>query len=527
MRPAHPSISPERVGGVDKRVWPMIALVAAFAVIIMKDISISPVIMLGVGGLGLLGLFMTSLETPSIALYMLIAYLPFSRLLVGDFGTHTFALNLTNILTILIFIGYSVHQSGKKDAGSRSNSPMNGLVWLFCFMGAVSLIKAGYQYGSWYIWELITPLKRWLTPVLFYFLALWVVRDKRTLKTVVVLIMAVTAMVALMAIRDYMNVGDMNFESSRVGGIAEQPNTLGAFFVYYMFLFLGFFLIYAKRPKAWLLLIPLALCFRGIMVTFSRGAYLGFASGCLAAFFFRSKITLLAILAVVALLFTNPSLLPAGIRYRMGMTIEHPTTSMTLPGEDITETLEDSAAQRIEIWRTGLRIIKDHPWWGVGYGAFPFFLHEYSQGHFGYRDAHNSYLLIAAEMGIPTLVVFFLVLAAAFYYTYWLYRRTTDQTHKAIALGFLAGLFGLLVANMFGSRMDDQAVSSYFWILCGLIIRAVLMEREAAGAGATVKVRAGSTAATAVMMAPVVARKARGPLPAIEYDRLRRRIRRR
>ena len=513
-------------GGVDRRVWPMIAIIAALAVIVMKNISLPAAVILGIGVLGLLGLFMTSLETPSIALYMLIAYLPFSRLLVGDFGTHTWALNLTNLLTLLIFVGYSMHHSGKKGAGSGSSSPMNALVWLFCFMGAVSLIKAGYQYGSWYIWELITPLKRWLTPVLFYFLALWVVRDKKTLKTVVVLMMVVTAMVALMAIRDYMNVGDMNFDSSRVGGIADQPNTLGAFFVYYMFLFLGFFLIYAKRPKAWLLLIPFLLCFRGIMVTFSRGAYLGFAAGCLSAFFFRSKVTLLAILAVAALLWTQPHLLPAGIRYRMGMTVEHPTSSMTLPGEDITETLEASAAQRIEIWRNGLQMIKDNPWWGVGYGAFPFFVHQYSQGQIGYRDAHNSYLLIAAEMGVPTLLIFLLTLVTAFYYTYWLYRHTEDETHKAIALGFLAGLGGLLVVNMFGSRMDDQAVSSYFWMLCGLIIRAVLMEREAAPAQARGQVLQSHIECRIARPDPIL-RKARGPLPAAEYDRLRRRMRRR
>src|SRR3989338_3840081 len=133
--------------------------------------------------------------------------------------------------------------------------------------------------------------------------------------------MVVMVLVALMAIRDYLNAGDSSLEKSRVGGIAEQPNMLVAFFCYYMFLFLGFFLVYYRKPKAWLLLIPFALCFRGIMVTFSRGAYLAFATGCLGAIFFRSKVLFACLLVLIGWMAINPSLLPAGIRYRMGQTI--------------------------------------------------------------------------------------------------------------------------------------------------------------------------------------------------------------
>jgi O-antigen ligase len=459
---------------IDKRVWPMIMGIGFFGFLIVKEVSLPSEVIMAFGGLGLLGLLMMGLQSPEIPLYVLVAYLPFSRLLVGDFGTEAYAFNMTNILTLWVLLGHAMRQ-GSRGEPVFQGSALSKAVWLFALMGAVSLLRSAWIFGSWYVSEFVTPLKRWLTPVFFYFLALWVVRDKRTLKTVVVLIMVAVAVVALMAIRDYEYVKYSSFEKSRVGGIAEHSNTLGAFFVYYMFLFLGFFFTFPKKPKAWLLLIPFLMCFRGIMVTFSRGAYLAFAAGGLTACWFKNKLLFVITVALGALMLLNPIFLPAGIRYRMGQTVQ--ATSPFVEA-DVTESLEASSATRIRIWRGAVQMIRENPLWGVGYGTFPGHIPRYTQGAIGHMDAHNSYLLIAAEMGIPTLLVFLFVLLMAVYYTYWLYRRTEDRAMKAIALGFLAGLGGLSVANLFGSRMDSQQVSSYFWILAGLIMRAVIMERE-------------------------------------------------
>ena len=65
-----------------------------------------------------------------------------------------------------------------------------------------------------------------------------------------------------------------------------------------------------------------------------------------------------------------------------------------------------------------------------------------------------------------------------FWKSRWLYRRSRDPFFRAMALGWLGGLSGLLVANMFGSRLNSEEISSYFWILCSLIMRAVWIEQQ-------------------------------------------------
>ena len=65
---------------------------------------------------------------------------------------------------------------------------------------------------------------------------------------------------------------------------------------------------------------------------------------------------------------------------------------------------ETSNAQRIEIWKKTLISIKERPLLGVGIGNFPVVL---SQDLFLAKagsSAHNIYLNIAAEMGIPALI---------------------------------------------------------------------------------------------------------------------------
>jgi len=468
-------VNAQKLMGLDRRMWPIIMMIGLFGWIVMKDIRMPSEILGVFAAMGLLGLFMTSVGSPELGLYVLIAYLPFSRELVGDFGTDAYAFNLTNILTLWVFGAYVLNRSGK-GKGLFQGSPLSNVILLFCALGGASLIRAGFEHGSWYIWEFVTPLKRWLTPIFFFYLALWIVEDRRVLKSAAVLIMITVGIVALMAIRDYMNAGTGSLEKTRVGAIADQPNMLAAFFVYYMFLFLGFFLTLKKSSlKTWFFLVPFLMSFRGIMVTFSRGGYLGFAAGGLGACWHKSKILFIIACAALAFAIANPWVLPKGVQYRMGMTVK----SHAALGEGVVaESLDESAGNRIRIWRGAIAMVKDYPWWGVGYGAFPGYIGSYTAGEFPQVDAHNSYLLIAAEMGIPTLIVFVLVIGVGWYQARWLYIRTKDVTLRAIALGMLAGIEGLLVVNMFGSRMDDQAVSSYFWILLGLVMRGVLIERE-------------------------------------------------
>ena len=79
---------------------------------------------------------------------------------------------------------------------------------------------------------------------------------------------------------------------------------------------------------------------------------------------------------------------------------------------------------RYLFWRNTLVMIEDHPLAGVGPGNFRIVYPRYSRSYAwdmvsGYkkraRKAHNDYLQVAAECGIPALVVLLLLLGRQFY----------------------------------------------------------------------------------------------------------------
>ena len=252
------------------------ALVLAFSYIIAKDVVIPSWILVSVAFVGGICLLVVGLDKPQIVTYVLVAYLPFSKVLVGGFGGMAVAFNLTNLLMLFIFVVWMTGRFSENEP-LWLKTPLNLPIIFFILMGCLSVVRGSY-YGTGYIWFAFVEFKRWITPVLMYFLVLNTVKDRATIKNITVIMMVVTTVVGLMAIYDYINVGEASLDASRIGGIAEHSNSLAAFFNYYMFLPFGFFLMNKSRFKYWLLLIPFLIQFRGIMVTFSRGGYLAFAA---------------------------------------------------------------------------------------------------------------------------------------------------------------------------------------------------------------------------------------------------------
>jgi hypothetical protein len=142
---------------------------------------------------------------------------------------------------------------------------------------------------------------------------------------------------------------------------------------------------------------------------------------------------------------------------------------------------------RILMWTDGLRLMREHPWFGVGMNSvrdawWRFDLAAYRKyplrSHF-----HSTPIQIGVESGIPALIAWVLFMGVYVRMLVRLVARARDEQDRwsyGFALGALGATSGFLASSLVHYDFGDSNVIFLFWFLAGiaLAVRQQLMERE-------------------------------------------------
>jgi len=140
---------------------------------------------------------------------------------------------------------------------------------------------------------------------------------------------------------------------------------------------------------------------------------------------------------------------------------------------------------RIELWKAGIQMIREHPWFGVGPERVSVeFLRIYRGANLGniyYGHLENNFLQIAAERGLicfATFLWFLLELYAG------LFRlvRLADESTRWMALSGLAALTGFIVSGLFQYNFGDSEILLLLLFIVSMPF-GVLHERNGEKAG--------------------------------------------
>lgn len=110
-------------------------------------------------------------------------------------------------------------------------------------------------------------------------------------------------------------------------------------------------------------------------------------------------------------------------------------------------------------WEAGLKMIREHPFVGIGIAAFKPQMDNYRPDWYDGPAfmAHNAYISVAAEIGIPGLLLFVSTLIATYVSLEQMYRRhSTLPLIRQAAIGLQAGLVGNIVAISFVSAEHHE-----------------------------------------------------------------------
>ncbi len=133
----------------------------------------------------------------------------------------------------------------------------------------------------------------------------------------------------------------------------------------------------------------------------------------------------------------------------------------------ITATNRDTSIRgRLEALKAGTEMVQEHPIRGVGFGMFEWEYPKHTRSTYVYQrpmSAHNMYITLAAESGIPAIFAFLLLVFCAFRElrkAQHVFQERGDVLLLNISIALEIGMIGFLVGGFFLS----QLYLLLFWI---------------------------------------------------------------
>lgn len=243
----------------------------------------------------------------------------------------------------------------------------------------------------------------------------------------------------------------------RISGFMSQWMTYSGLLMLVLVLLAAYALCQGSRTLLWV--IPV-IAFVSLALIFSqtRSTWMGAVAGIFVLVLLRRPRAIPGLLAMILVFYL---LLPAPIKQRLrsGMDPADPNTR-----------------NRIELFETSFRLIKDNPWLGVGPRNVKYEALKYrGQNEFPdwmYQHMHNNFLQVAAETGIPGLILWLWLMTRLAWDALQTYGRAKSGSYPEgeavrkeilmVSCGALGAWAALLVAGMFEYNFGDSEVLTLF-----------------------------------------------------------------
>lgn len=243
----------------------------------------------------------------------------------------------------------------------------------------------------------------------------------------------------------------------RATGTSIDPNALGGLLI--MTMTLAAPQLFAKRPliRRSVLVVGLGLMALALLLSFSRGSFVGAGVALLALGAVRYRKLLSIIVVALALILILPQTQGYVTHFFEGV-----------QGQDL------ATQMRLGEYTDALTLIQRYPIFGVGFTGSP------DLGT--YLQVASLYLMMASEMGLVGVAVFLTVMLTLFV-SAWraraLVRGRPDV--EPIWWGFHAALFGALIGGIFDHyffNLDFHHSVTLFWLYVGLAAVSTRLVKE-------------------------------------------------
>ena len=390
------------------------------------------------------------------ALYLLLFFVPVSNSLAEILAVSLIFLALMKRALAVSRSG-APHVTARIKRGAVMMMPMRTPVDLpvYCFLGASLVSSALSEMPAMSLMAFITkPLEY----VLVFFIAAETLDSAAKVRRSIAVIFSILFLACLDGLFQHFTGADLvrHYPIIRAGITAffKHPNSFAAYLILVMPLVVTFLLFAGRKVFTSALFILSSV---SLILTFSRGAFLGGGSALMLIGAYARKTIVIVLLVICALLVL---LFPGQVAERAG------TISKT--------------TWHLPIWREPVKILKDNPFLGIGVGLYSEIAPRYKAVEYGGVYPHNSYLHLAAETGVFGILAFLWVLFGLLRIASVRFIRLGSAVpsgevvfFRAVILGIAAGLFAFAVQSFFDVNFFSLKLAMMFWTHAGILVSVI------------------------------------------------------
>jgi len=408
----------------------------------------------------------TSYRIPRYAIYALLIFTPLARASVQ--GWAIAAMQAVTLVALTAFL------AEKSLTGNWRwiRTPLDKPIIVLILVSILSTVFSVHKYTS--IWSVILLINY----LIIYYLTIHTVRTRSHLRQLTYIIIWIGAFLAIIGLIKlggsnpftWWDYADLDY-GQRLTGTYGNPNHLAGYLEMAIPLLLGLFLIGYGRINLFFMICLFILLFSAIILSLSRGGWLGLAGGLAFMGFalltqgrFKRKklvVSLICGFLIVGLIVLSSTPVVKRIR-----TLDR--------GEKI-----GTLHTRISVWSGILKMIQDYPVLGTGPGTFATVFTQYQPPgqKLRYFNAHSDYLQLTAEAGLSLAVIMGWMIWV-FYNRGFKKLNNPSRLVRGVTLGSMSGITAILIHSVSDFNLHIPANAVLFTVLSAIVVAPLPQYKE-------------------------------------------------
>ena len=401
----------------------------------------------------------------AITRYSLYSLLVFTPLALGS--VQGWAISVIHLVTLLALTAVLLEKS-LAWSWEWISTPLDTPILILLVLSILSTAFSVHTTTS--IWSFILLCNY----VIIFYLIIHTHRTRHQLRRLVYLIIGSAALISIIGLLKifcdnpfpWWDYTDFQTAPDRLSSTFGNADHLAGYMEMTLPVLLGLLLTGFRGMRIVLLIVLAALLFTALLLSLSRGGWLGAVSGlcfmCIALLlnrYFQSKKLVLALgggCVVVAFFVLSSTTVVKRIR-----TVEEMGNIPNLKA-------------RITVWSGAVEMIKDHPLLGTGPGTFAIVFTQYQPPGVvsRYFAAHNDYLQVTAETGLA-LVPVIAWMIIIFFVKGFKKLNNPSRLVRGTTLGAMSGVSSILIHSIFDFNLHIPANAILFTTLSAIVVSPV------------------------------------------------------